>query len=129
MAHFILIADKRINKINSFILRGNVNTGKSLITNALTKVLRPSTLNRQGEASQFYMQNLITSPAVVIEEHMTTPLTVNTMKLLLGGENLATDKKNDQTHTISRMPCFFTSNTALEIDCTIVDRNALESGV
>ncbi|KAK3885399.1 hypothetical protein Pcinc_010397 [Petrolisthes cinctipes] len=126
MAHFILIADKKINKINSFILRGNVNTGKSLIINALTKILRLSNLNRQGEASQFYFQNLITSPAVVIEEPLITPLTVNTMKLLMGGENLATDKKNDQTHIVKRIPCFFTTTTALAIDCNGVDRNALE---
>ena len=126
-ASFIVIADKQLTKINSFVLQGETNSGKSLLMNLLTKPMRPTVLMRQGDASQFYLQNLVNATACLFEEPMITALTVNTMKLIMGGEPCVTDVKNQQSHMIERLPCFFTTNTPLAVDCDSIHRNALMS--
>lgn len=126
LAKLILIADKKLTKVNSFILRGEVNTGKSLLLTLLTECMNPSILMRQGDASQFYLQNLVNSPAVIFEDPTINTININTMKLLMGGEKVATDVKNANTHIIQRLPCFFTTNTMLGIDCDQIHREALQ---
>jgi len=126
LAKFLLIIDQSLNKVNSFILRGQINTGKSMLMNLLLEVLNPTLLMRQGDASQFYFQNLICSTCVLFEEPVITPTSVNSFKLLMGGEKCATDVKNQNTHTIFRTPCFFTTNTALAAECASIHQNALK---
>ena len=112
-AKFICIMDKLLDKINTFTIRGFINTGKSLFTFLLTACMKPVTVMRQGEASSFHFANLIDPGCCKFEEPNINPHNVNTMKLLFGGEECSTDVKNQSAHKISRVPICCTTNYKL----------------
>lgn len=123
---FLLIQDMALPKLNSFVLRGQLNTGKSMLLNLLLECVEPALIMRMGDASQFYLQNLVTAPAVLFEEPTITNMSINTFKLLMGGEKCATDVKNQNTHTIYRLPNYYTTNIALGADCAPIHQQALK---
>lgn len=123
---FLLIQDMALPKLNSFVLRGQLNTGKSMLLNLLLECVEPALIMRMGDASQFYLQNLVTAPAVLFEEPTITNVSINTFKLLMGGEKCATDVKNQNTHTIYRLPNYYTTNIALGADCAPIHQQALK---
>ena len=123
---FLLIQDMALPKLNSFVLRGQLNTGKSMLLNLLLECVEPALIMRMGDASQFYLQNLVTAPAVLFEEPTISNMSINTFKLLMGGEKCATDVKNQNTHTIYRLPNYYTTNIALGADCAPIHQQALK---
>lgn len=123
---FLLIQDMAIPKLNSFVLRGPTNTGKSMLLTLLLECVEPALIMRMGDASQFYLQNLVTASAVLFEEPTISSVSINTFKLLMAGEKCATDVKNQNTHTIYRLPNYYTTNIALGADCAFIHKEALK---
>jgi hypothetical protein len=67
-SHFLLIHSTNITKINTFILKGPTNTGKSLILNLLLHDTKPTRIARERDKSNFHLDQLPNSTSVIFEE-------------------------------------------------------------
>ncbi len=127
MCEFIAVKNKDLPKRNTLVLLGIPNSGKSLLASMLTEPFNPTIINRQGENSVFYFQNLLHASLVLMEEPTIGPHNANTFKTLLGGEKYSTDVKNGVKQTIQRKPFVITSNEGeLGESCTQIDKGALQ---
>jgi hypothetical protein len=81
-AHFLLIHSTNITKINTFILKGPTNTGKSLLLNLMLHDTKPTRITREHDKSNFHLDQLPNSMAVVFEEPIFDQTTIGTWKLL-----------------------------------------------
>ena len=72
---FITIVDKSMPKVNTFVIKGRPNTGKSLITNLLLQDYPQARITRQGELSPFHLSNLVTKTIGIFEEPRILPTT------------------------------------------------------
>ncbi len=113
---FIMIIDKKLPKINTFVIKGPPNTGKSMLINLLLQGYPQARISRQGELTPFYLQNLVSKPIGIFEEPRILPTTADDMKLLFGGEPLEVQVKNSDSEKLTRKPIFITSNVSLH-DC------------
>lgn len=103
-AKFILIQSRQLNKINTFIIKGPTNTGKSLLINALLKPLEPTLISRERDRSGFHLDQLPTAGYVLFEEPIIDNTNIGTWKLLMEGSELTTDIKNQSKEIIERLP-------------------------
>jgi hypothetical protein len=112
-AHFLLIHSTNITKINTFILKGPTNTGKSLLLNLLLHDTKPTRIARERDKSNFHLDQLPNSTAVIFEEPIIDQTTIGTWKLLLEGAPIPTDMKHADKELINRLPIFITTNQPL----------------
>jgi energy-coupling factor transporter ATP-binding protein EcfA2 len=127
MAKFIIVREKMITKLNTFVLHGPPNCGKSMLIQMLTKPLKPEILIKSHDMNQFYFSSITNATAVVLEEPMIWTQNVNIYKTLLGGEPHVTDKKYDTHHLIPRTPFFITTNEhELGERCNPTDKQAIK---
>jgi hypothetical protein len=108
-AHILLI-HSAITKINTFILKGPTNTGKSLLLNLLLHDTKPTRIARERDKSNFHLDQLPNSTSVIFEEPIIDQTTVGTWKLLLEGAPIPTDMKHADKELIERLPIFKTTN-------------------
>lgn len=111
------IKDKRYVKINSLVLQGPTNAGKSLIAETLLGPIKPEEIPRERDNSGFHLDQLPEASAALFEEPLITPITVGTWKLLLEGKTIKTDIKHKDKEGIRRIPIYIT--TATKITATI----------
>jgi hypothetical protein len=109
-SHFLAIHSMNITKINSFILQGPTNTGKSLLLNILLTDAKPTRIARERDKSNFHLDQLPNSTSVIFEEPIIDQTTIGTWKLLLEGAPLPTDMKHSDKELINRLPIFITTN-------------------
>lgn len=128
-AKFILIKDMYIDKINTLVIQGVSNGGKSSLITAMLDLHMPERISREASESQFIFQELITANCALIEEPLIGQKMVNTYKELLGGATLATDKKYDNKDHIKRLPIFITTNQDIGNWATQEDRIALNNRI
>lgn len=112
-AHFLLIHSTNITKINTFILKGPTNTGKSLLLNLLLHDTKPTRIARERDKSNFHLDQLPNSTTVIFEEPIIDQTTVGTWKLLLEGAPIPTDMKHADKELIHRLPIFISTNQPL----------------
>ena len=126
-AKVYIVFAKLAKKVNTIYISGPTNTGKSMLIKLLTGPLNSTRLNRQGDASAFYFENLINAKIGVMEEPTLSATTINSWKLLLGGEDYVTDRKNSSKETITRIPFLITANDeTFGYNIEPRDRSALE---
>jgi hypothetical protein len=82
---FLAIHSTNITKINTFVLQGPTNTGISLLANILLSDTKPTRIARERDKSNFHLDQLPNSTAVIFEEPIIDQTTVGTWKLLLEG--------------------------------------------
>jgi hypothetical protein len=112
-AKFLAIHSMNITKINSLVLEGPTNTGKSLLANILLSDTKPTRIARERDKSNFHLDQLPNSTSVIFEEPITDQTTVGTWKLLLEGAPIPTDMKHADKELINRLPIFITTNQPL----------------
>jgi hypothetical protein len=109
-SRFIVIHSTDITKVNTFILKGPTNTGKSLILNLLLHDTKPTRIARERDKSNFHLDQLPNSTSVIFEEPIIDQTTIGTWKLLLEGAPIPTDMKHADKEIIERLPIFITTN-------------------
>jgi predicted small metal-binding protein len=97
-------------KINSLILQGPTNTGKTLMLSLLLETTKPTRISREKDRSNFHLDQLPSATSVIFEEPIIDQTTVGNWKLLLEGSPLPTDIKHSDKELINRIPIFITSN-------------------
>jgi hypothetical protein len=108
-SHFIAIHSMALTKINSLILQGPTNTGKSLLLHLLLSDTFPTRIARERDKSNFHLDQL-PNATLVFEEPIIDPTTIGTWKLLLEGAPVPTDMKHTDKELINRLPIFITTN-------------------
>ncbi len=127
LAWYTIIMDKLLNKINTLVLIGESDAGKSMIINRLIHGLQVASITRTGDASQFHLQNVISKRVLTFEEPRITPATVDDFKLLLGGEPMETQIKHQEPEKVDRTPVLITTNKDLGYHLNPSDSTALEN--
>lgn len=97
-------------RINALVLRGPTSTGKTLITKNIVKPYNYGTVSRDGDATAFYLQNLLDHDVALMEEPHISMTTVQNFKELFAGSQLLVQVKNRCPRELPRIPCFVTSN-------------------
>jgi hypothetical protein len=110
---FLAVHSMNITKINSIVLEGPTNTGKSLLANILLTDTKPTRIARERDKSNFHLDQLPNSTAVIFEEPIIDQTTIGTWKLLLEGAPIPTDMKHADKELIDRLPIFVTTNQPL----------------
>ncbi|VDL57863.1 unnamed protein product [Hymenolepis diminuta] len=104
--------------MNALVLRGPTTTGKSLIAKNIVKPYNYGTVSRDGDATAFYLQNLLDHEVALMEEPRISMATVQNFKELLAGSKLLVQVKNRGPRDLPRIPCIITTNRALWDDLT-----------
>ena len=126
-AKYIIVKDMLIDKLNTLVICGDSNTGKSTLMRQLIEDWKPEMLNKESNDNQFLFTDLVHASSVIIEEPTIGPKMVNTYKLLLGGETLVTDKKFENKDYVDRLPVFITTNVPIHIWVPDTDKIALNN--
>jgi len=100
-------------KINSIVLEGYTNAGKSLIIENLISVCRPEQIPRDRDNSSFHLDQLPSASCALFEEPKITPTKVGTWKLLLEGTMVKTDIQHKDKEGIKRIPIWITTATPI----------------
>ena len=116
-----------IKKLNTFVIRGHTNTGKSLWTNLMLSICRPEVILKVNDNSNFHMQHLPFATCALFEEPYITPTNIETMKVLFEGGYMKTDVKHSDPEEIPRLPIFITTNNPLSTWISGSDYQALQS--
>ena len=103
----------RYTKINTLVLQGPTNAGKSLIADTLVGICKPEEVSRERDNSGFHFDQLPEASAVIFEEPCITPVNVGTWKLLFEGKHIKTDIKRKDKEGIRRLPIWVTSATKI----------------
>lgn len=85
LSFVILIADRKLNKINTLALQGPPSTGKSLMLSALLDPLHTAIVTRNGDQNTFHLQNFLGKAYAKFEEPRITKTVVDNYKLLFLG--------------------------------------------
>ncbi|PNF30105.1 hypothetical protein B7P43_CG03137 [Cryptotermes secundus] len=109
-AKFLIIHSTNITKINTLVIHGQTNTGKSLLLNLVLSDTKPTTIARERDKSNFHLDQLPNSTAVLFEEPIIDQTTIGTWKLLLEGSPIPTDMKHSDKEIINRLPVFISTN-------------------
>lgn len=109
------IMDRKREKINTFCLIGESNSGKTMVvSNPLKAISRfVGQIGNRGSNSQFVYQDCPNKRLIVIDECVMTREQLEDMKLLLGGEDLKADVKGKMHTTVGRTPVIMTGNKDL----------------
>jgi hypothetical protein len=104
-----IIKTQRYMKVNSMVLEGYTNAGKSLIIDNLIGLCQPEEIPRERDNSGFHLDQLPSAICVLYEEPIITPTNVGTWKLLLEGKVVKTDIKHKDKEGIKRLPIWITT--------------------
>jgi hypothetical protein len=109
LASFLLIQSMYYQKINTLVLKGPTNTGKSMLLQLLLLPMQPTTISRDKDRSSFHLDQLPNSTSIIFEEPIIENTSVGSWKLLLEGNTLQTDMKHSDKEDITRLPVFITT--------------------
>lgn len=87
-------------KIKSLVFYGKSNTGKSIIANALLYPFAPGLIMRAGTTNVHWLEAIYRKNFILWEEPTVTMTTIEDVKLLMGGETIIINRKNE--HLIER---------------------------
>lgn len=106
------ILNKSELKKNTFFIKGPSNSGKTLlITNPLREIIvNYGRINQLNVSSQFIFQNAINRRLIYTDEASCDPIHLETMKLLMAGEDAQVEVKGKAPLEIKRAPFIITSN-------------------
>ncbi len=98
-------------KINCFALIGAVNAGKSFWLKSLCPVL--DLCGIVGKCSQFMWQDCLKKPLILMEEALMDTTTMETFKILAGGQETKVDVKFGGQGHIVRTPILLAANRSI----------------
>lgn len=101
---------KEKNKVNCLRIVGCPNSGKTLISNCITKPFICCYNNNHGSENEFYMENFLNKSIILCEELYITIATAEDFKSVLGGQPIDIAKKFNKKQLLSRTPVIITSN-------------------
>lgn len=108
------IINKNLPKVNSLILYGQANSGKTLLLNSIAKsCLYYSSIQQFAGKSQFEFAPFADQRVVLINEPLVTDVTIETVKNLMEGQTVEVDKKYSAPVKIERTPLLISSNTLI----------------
>lgn len=119
------IMNKKVKRVNTLCLEGPTTTGKSLLLKLICGEYNYGTVQRSGDHSQFFLQNLLKKTVALMEEPRITPITVQDFKLLLGGEPLDIHVKHQDDCRLPRIPVLISTNHELGFYTSSLDKDAL----
>lgn len=127
LAWFTIIAEKKLNKVNTLVLQGPTGSGKTLTLQSLLKKLNVATVTRGGDTNQFHFQNLLTKNHAIFEEPRISQATVDEYKLLLEGAEFEINVKNKDMQLLPRKPIFISTNRDIGYWVPPTDADALQA--
>jgi hypothetical protein len=83
------------------------------LANILLSDTKATRIARERDKSNFHLDQLPNSTAVIFEEPIIDQTTIGTWKLLLEGAPIPTDMKHADKELINRLPIFITTNQPL----------------
>lgn len=108
------VINKNLPKINTIILYGEANSGKTLLLNSIAKsCLYYSAIQQFAGKSQFEFAPFADQRVVLINEPLVTDVTIETVKNLMEGQTVEVDKKYSAPVKIERTPLLISSNTLI----------------
>ncbi|CAH8664212.1 unnamed protein product [Dicrocoelium dendriticum] len=116
--------NKKLLRINTLCFEGPTATGKSLILNLICQNYNYGTIQRSGDHSQFFLQNLVHKSVALMEEPRITPITVQGFEKLLAGSSFDIHVKHSQDITLRRLPVLISTNHKLSKYIPSVDAQA-----
>lgn len=119
------IMDKKMLRTNALVIEGPTTTGKSLFVKLVAENYIYGTVQRSGDHSQFFLQNLLDKAVALMEEPRITQLTVNDFKELLGGNPFDIHVKHEPDYRLNRIPVLITTNNPLTTYCNSLDSDAI----
>lgn len=119
------VMNKTIDRKNTLLIEGPTTTGKSLILKLICANYNYGTVQRSGDHSQFFLQNLMGKSVALMEEPRITAITVNDFKELLGGSEFDIHVKHQDDVRLDRIPVLISSNHDLGDYIDRVDREAI----
>ncbi|KAL7645404.1 UNVERIFIED_CONTAM: hypothetical protein RMT77_003790 [Armadillidium vulgare] len=125
LAWFIIIADRRFMKINTLVIRGPPNSGKSVVLNTLLEGENFARFVRGGK--QMMLENLLDKNYGLYEEPDVPSRLSNTFKLLFEGTPIAINVKRNDSRTLQRTPMFISTNHPLEDSVCPTDKIAFRT--
>ncbi|XP_023711693.1 uncharacterized protein LOC111866715 [Cryptotermes secundus] len=78
-AKFIVIHSLALPKINSLVIKGSANTGKSLLLQLLLDDTKPTRISREKDKLNFHLDQLPSSTSIVFEEPIIDQTTIGTL--------------------------------------------------
>nr|AAM94165.1 non-structural protein 1 [Penaeus monodon] len=127
LAWIIIVADKKLDKINTLVLQGPTGTGKSLTIGALLGKLNTGLVTRTGDSNTFHLQNLIGKSYALFEEPRISQITVDDFKLLFEGSDLEVNIKHQESEIMGRIPIFISTNKDIDYWVPTADGKALQT--
>lgn len=113
------IVNKLRPKINTLLLFGPPNSGKTLIANTIAESLvYYGNIQSMNGNNTFEFQEAKMRRALLMNEPMTTDATVNTLKNIMEGQNTTIAIKYRTDQILLRTPVIMTSNNKLA-ECTL----------
>lgn len=123
-----MIMEQGHKKINTLVLQGQSNTGKSLLAKLIIGGYNVGTVARTTESNNFIFQNLLGKTVGLMEEPFITKMTVNDFKQLLGGERMEIGVKHRDREWLERLPIICTTNDERLADrCNSIDCQAIQN--
>ncbi|CAH8601669.1 unnamed protein product [Dicrocoelium dendriticum] len=119
------VMNKKIDMLNTLCIEGPTTTGKSLVLKMICQNYHCGTVQRSGDHSQFFLQNLVDKSVALMEEPRITLATVNDFKELLGGSPFDIHVKHSPDVTLSRLPVLISTNHSLGAYITSIDAAAI----
>lgn len=119
------VMNKKYTRRNTLCIEGPTTTGKTLLLNLIASNYNYGTVQRSGDHSQFFLQNLIKKTLALMEEPRITPITVNDFKELLGGQVLDIHVKHQDDVRLQRIPVLISTNHNLGMYINSIDRDAI----
>jgi hypothetical protein len=113
LCNFLYIQSMYYQKINTLVLKGPTNTGKSMLLQLLLQPMQPTTISRDKDRSSFHLDQLPNSTSIIFEEPIIENISVGSWKLPMEGNTLQTDMKHSDKEDITRLPVFITTNNDL----------------
>lgn len=127
LQQLLCIMNKAIDRLNAFVIEGPTTTGKSLLLNLVCANYLYGTVQRSGDHSQFFLQNLLNKSVALMEEPRITPITVNDFKELLGGQPFDIHVKHQEDVRLKRIPVLISTNTNICTYISATDANAIKA--
>ncbi|CAI2737808.1 unnamed protein product [Dicrocoelium dendriticum] len=119
------VMNKKVDRLNTLCIEGPTTTGKSLVLKMICQNSHCGTVQRSGDHSQFFLQNLIDKSVAPMEEPRITLATVNDFKELLGGSPFDIHVKHSPDVTLNRLPVLISTNHSLGAYITSIDAAAI----
>lgn len=104
------ILTKKINKINTIVLYGDSNAGKSIVLTSAFKVFPDLARMYQGISNNFMFECLEDCSVCLWEEALFAPSMQETIKQIIGGEDACVASKYRKNVPIGRVPIGITCN-------------------